>query len=106
MWQKCVRCVVTSLPPSQFVVSIRGCISAPGIFFLTISHPCLVLPPAQQIIWSAFLPCLRIWPTMARVVVGSGGSDIFRVVDFSSFGLCKVPCKEGLRCSTVYLGCQ
>ena len=51
--------------------------------FLTISHPCRFLPPPHQTIWSTFSPCLRIWPilcsqfmTMARVVVGSGGSDI------------------------------
>ena len=51
--------------------------------FLTITHPCLFLPPPHQTIWSTFLLCLRIWPilctqfmTMARVVVGSGGSDI------------------------------
>ena len=40
--------------------------------------------------------------TMARVVVGSGGT--FCVVEFSYFGLCKVPCREGLRSSAVYLG--
>ena len=52
-------------------------------FFFTIPHPCLFLPPPHQTIWSTFLPCLRIWPilcthdlTMARVVVGSGGTDI------------------------------
>ena len=71
----------------------------PGIFFLTIPHPCLVSPPpppSHQTIWGTFSPCLRIWPilctqfmTMARVVVGSGGSDIC-VVEFSYFGLCKV----------------
>ena len=62
----------------------RGSVSAPGIFFFfTITHPCLFLPPPPQTIWSTFLLCLRIWPilctqflTMARVVVGSGGSDI------------------------------
>ena len=42
-----------------------------------------VLPPPHQTIWSTFLQYLRIWPIlctqfmmMARVVVGSGGSDI------------------------------
>ena len=54
-----------------------------GHLFFTIPHPYLFLPPAHQTIWSTFSPCLRIWPilctqfmTMARVVVGSGGSDI------------------------------
>ena len=57
-----------------------------GHLFFTITHPCLFLPflpPPHQTIWSTFLLCLRIWPilctqfmTMARVVVGSGGSDI------------------------------
>ena len=54
-----------------------------GHLFLTISHLCLFLPPPHQTIWSTFSSCLRIWPilctqfmTMARVVVGSGGSDI------------------------------
>ena len=28
----------------------------------------------------------------------------FGVVEFSYFGLCKVPCREGLRSSAVYLG--
>ena len=28
----------------------------------------------------------------------------FFVVEFSYFGLCKVPCREGLRSSAVYLG--
>ena len=28
----------------------------------------------------------------------------FRVVEFSYFGLCKVPCRGGLRSSAVYLG--
>ena len=48
-----------------------------------IPHVCLFLPPSHQTIWSTFWPCPRIWPilctqfmTMARVVVGSGGSDI------------------------------
>ena len=56
---------------------------APGIFFLAIPHPYLFLPPPHQTIWSAFSPSLRIWPifctqflTIARVVVGSGGSYI------------------------------
>ena len=40
---------------------------------------------------------------MAREVVGSAGSDIL-FVEFSCFGLCKVPCTEGLRSSAVYLG--
>ena len=54
-----------------------------GHLFLTIPHSCLFLPPPHQTIWSSFSPCLRIRPilctqlmTMARVVVGSGGSDI------------------------------
>ena len=54
-----------------------------GHLFLTIPHSCLFLPPPHQTIWSTFSPCLRIWPIlctefmmMARVVVGSGGSDI------------------------------
>ena len=29
---------------------------------------------------------------------------IFCVVEFSYFGLCKVPCREGLRSSADYLG--
>ena len=28
----------------------------------------------------------------------------FCVVEFSYFGLCEVPCREGLQCSAVYLG--
>ena len=54
-----------------------------GHLCFTISHPCLFLPPPHQTIWSTFSPCLRIWPIlctqfmmMARLVVGSGGSDI------------------------------
>ena len=44
---------------------------------------CACFTSPHQTIWSTFSPCLRIWPilciqfmTMARVVVGSGGSDI------------------------------
>ena len=54
-----------------------------GHLFLTIPHPCQFLPPPHQTIWSTFSPCLRIWPIlctqfmmMARLVVGSCGSDI------------------------------
>ena len=54
-----------------------------GHLFLTITHLCLFLPPLRQTIWRIFSPCLRIWPVlcthllmMARVVMGSGGSDI------------------------------
>ena len=54
-----------------------------GHLFVTIPHPILCLPPPHQTIWSTFSPCLRFWPilcaqfmTMARVVVGSDGSDI------------------------------
>ena len=79
-------------------------------FFFTIPHPCLFLPPRHQAIWITFLLCLRIWSVlctqfmmMARVVVGSCGSDIL-CVDFSYFGLCKVLCTEGLWSSAVYLG--
>ena len=65
-----------------------GSVSVPGVrrasFFLTIPHLCLFLPPPHQTIWSTFSLCLRTWPilctqfmTMARVVVGSGGSDIW-----------------------------
>ena len=57
---------------------VRGNISAPAT--MTIPHPCLFLPPLTK---QSGEPCLRIWPilctrfvTMARVVVGSGGSDI------------------------------
>ena len=59
-----------------------GSVSARHLFFI-IPHSCTFLPPPHQTIWSTFSPCLRIWPilcthfmTMARVVVGSGGSDI------------------------------
>ena len=75
--------IVPSLPS---LMCFRGSVSAPGAnraSFFIIPHPCLFLPPPHQIIWSTFSPCLRIWPilctqlmTMARVVVGSGGSDI------------------------------
>ena len=66
-----------------------------------------------QTIWGTISPCLRIWPIlctqfimMARVVVGSGASDVltFCVVEFSYFGLSNVLCTEGLRSSVVYLG--
>ena len=92
------------------MVCLGGSVSVPGIFFFTIPHSCLFLPPPHQTIWSTFSLCLRIWPilctqfmTMARVVVGNGGSDIC-VVEFSYFGLYKVPCREGLQSSAVYLG--
>ena len=76
------------------------------------SPPVPVFAPPHQTICSTFSPCLRIWPIlctslvmMARVVVGSVGSDIC-VVEFSCYGLfwLKVPCREGLRSSAVYLG--
>ena len=47
--------------------------------FLTIPHLCLFLPPSHQTIWSTFSPCPILctqFMTMARVVVGSGRSDI------------------------------
>ena len=60
-----------------------GALARQASFFFPIPHSCLFLPPPHQTIWSTFSPCLRIWPilctqlmTMARVVVGSGGSDI------------------------------
>ena len=47
------------------------------------SPPVPVFASPHQTIWSTLSPCLRIWPIlctrfmmMARVVVGSGGSDI------------------------------
>ena len=64
----------------------RGGISAPGArqaSFFDHSPPVPIFAPPHQTIWSTFSPCLRIWPVlctqfmmMARVVVGSGGSDI------------------------------
>ena len=63
-----------------------GCIIAPGArraSFFYHSPPVPVFAPPHQTIWRTFSPCLRIWPilcmqfmTMARNVVGSGGSDI------------------------------
>ena len=54
-----------------------------GHLFLTVPHPCLFSPPPHQTIWRTLSPWLRIWPilctqfmTMARVVIGSGGSAI------------------------------
>ena len=92
--------------------SYRGSISAPGIFFLPFpTHACFCPPPPpHQTIWSTFLPCLRIWPVLctqfmmlARVVVRSGGNDIFVLLN-SYFGLCNVLCTEGLWSSAVSLG--
>ena len=87
-----VTAVTTVFPCAgllRFVVSPktqRGSTSAPGscrAFFFPIPHSCLFLPPHHQTIWSTFSPCRRIWPilctqfmTMARVVVGSGRTDI------------------------------
>ena len=55
---------------------------APGIFFRPFPTMPVFAPP-HQTIWRMSSPCLRIWPIfrtqfmmMARVVVGSGGSDI------------------------------
>ena len=51
--------------------------------FFDHSPPVPVFAPPHQTIRSTFSPCLRIWPVlctqfmmMARVLVGSGGSDI------------------------------
>ena len=81
-----LRPPLRALRPPRYHPGIGGALvrrARAGHLFLTISHPCLFLPPPHQTIWSTFSPCLRIWPilctqfmTMARVVVGSGGSDI------------------------------
>ena len=75
--------------------------------FLTIPHPCLSLPPPHQTIWSTFSPCLRIWPilctqflTMARVVVGSGGSDLFLLLNSHILGYAR--CLAGKVCGLVW----
>ena len=63
----------------------RGSISVPGArlaSFFDHSPPVPVFAAPHPTIWSTFSPCLRIWPVlctqfmmMARVVVGSVGSD-------------------------------
>ena len=103
-----------SLCPQSGTSSLALSITGGGLVFWAsfFDHfpPVPVFAPPHQTIWRIFSLCLRIWPilctqfmTMARVVVGSGGSDIC-VVEFSYFVLCKVPCREGLRSSAVYLG--
>ena len=76
-------------------------------FFLPFPTRAFCCPPSANNLGYLLASCLRIWPNlctqfmmMARVVVGSGGS----VVEFSLFGLYKVPCTEGLRSIAVYLG--
>ena len=75
-WALCLRCAHAA---QERILKTKGA----GHLFLTITHPCLFLPPLQQTIWSTFSPCLRLWPIlctqfmmMARLVIGSGGSDI------------------------------
>ena len=60
----------------------RGVLARRASFFYHSPRVPVFAPPHQKI-WSTFLQCLRIWPIlctqflmMARVVVGSGGSDI------------------------------
>ena len=61
----------------------NGGVLARRASFFDYSPPVPVFAPTSPTIWSTFSPCLRIWPIfctqfmmMARVVVGSGGSDI------------------------------
>ena len=71
-------------PDQGGVLARQAC--ARRLFFLpfpTCACFCPPPPPPHQTIWSTFSLCLRIWPIlctqfmmMARVVVGSGGSDI------------------------------
>ena len=69
--------------PVQWGVCAFGGVLARRASVFYHSPPVPVFAPPHQTIWSTCLPCLSIWPVlctqfmmMARVVVGSGRSDI------------------------------
>ena len=79
--------LAVSYPPLSFAGGYWGSIFAPGarqaFFFFNHSPPMPGFAPPPQTIWRTFSLCPRIWPipctrfmAMARVVVGSDGSDI------------------------------
>ena len=51
MRQKCVCCVVTSVPPLQFVVSVKSTI-VPNVLTLTLVGPILFVKYNTNDIWS------------------------------------------------------
>ena len=77
MRQKCVCCVVRSVPPSQFVLSVKS------IIVLNVLTPTLVGPK-------------RLLSTIQMT---------FGVVEFTAIALsCNVLCREGVQSNVVYLG--
>ena len=78
MRQKCVCCVVRSVPPSPFVVSVKSAI------VLNVFTPTLVGP-------MLFLKCNT----------NDIGSFEFTAIAL----LCNVVCRDGVQSNVVYLGC-
>ena len=95
----------TVVCPSKLqAATFRGSISAPGIFFFDQSPPVPAPPPPPNNLEN-LLTVSKDCPSFALVYDdGKVVGVTVCVVKFSYFGLCKVPCREGLRSTAVYLG--